>query len=277
MRLGEDVKGVRIGDRVGVGAQSGACLKGDCAACSDNIENYCPHAFDTYNSTWPTGEKTSGGYAKYWRGDATFVFAIPEGVDSAAAAPMLCAGATLYSPLKSNGAEGRKVGIVGIGGLGHFGLLWARALGASRVVAISRTDAKKNDALEMGADDFIATSDEGYEKKHANSLDLIVSTISGPGVPLGKYLDLLDIGGQFIQVGAPEDPIPAFTAFSLILKRVKVGGSLIASPTEIREMLQLAAEKKIQPWVNERPMADANQAIIDFEKGLPRYRYVLTN
>ena len=232
----------------------------------------------TYNSKWPTGEKSYGGYSRHWRGDSHFVFAIPDGVDSAEAEPMLCGGVTLYSPLKQNGCgPGKRVGIVGIGGLGHFGLLWAKALGADEVVAISRTDSKKEDAFKMGATKFIATAEEGYEKTYANSLDLIVSTVSGPGMPLTSYLSLLDIGGQFIQVGAPEDPVPSFMAFSLILKKVKVGGSLIGSPDEIREMLQLAADKKIHPWINERPMADANQALVDFEKGLPRYRYVLKN
>jgi D-arabinose 1-dehydrogenase-like Zn-dependent alcohol dehydrogenase len=111
----------------------------------------------TYNSKYPTGEKTYGGYSKFWRGDSNFVFAIPDGVDSAEAAPMMCGGVTLYSPLKQNGCgPGKRVGIVGIGGLGHFGLLFAKALGADRVVAISRTDAKKADALKMGADDFVS-------------------------------------------------------------------------------------------------------------------------
>jgi D-arabinose 1-dehydrogenase-like Zn-dependent alcohol dehydrogenase len=110
----------------------------------------------TYNSKWPTGEKSYGGYARYWRGDNNFVFVIPDGVDSAEAAPMLCGGVTLYSPLKQNGCgPGKRVGIVGIGGLGHFGLLWAKAMGA-HVVAISRTNAKKEDALKMGADSFVS-------------------------------------------------------------------------------------------------------------------------
>jgi alcohol dehydrogenase (NADP+) len=254
-------------------------LKGDCPSCASGSENYCQVASThTYNSKWPSGEKAYGGYAKYWRGDNNFVFAIPDAVSSAEAAPMLCGGVTLYSPLKQNGCgPGKRVGIVGIGGLGHFGLLWAKALGADKVVAISRTDAKKEDAFKMGADEFIATAEEGYEKTYANSLDLIVSTVSGPGLPINSYLSLLDIGGQFIQVGAPEDPIPQFMAFALILKKVKIGGSLIGSPAEIREMLQLAADKNIHPWINERPMEDANKTIVDFEKGVPRYRFVLKN
>lgn len=191
---------------------------------------------------------------------------------------MLCGGVTVYSPLKRYGCgPGKTVGIVGIGGLGHFGLLFAKALGADKVVAISRTDSKKADALKMGADSFIATEEEGWAKKNANSIDLIVSTVSSPKMPVADYLTLLKVQGHFIQVGAPEDVIPPFSAFSLIVKGVKFGGSLIGSPKEIREMLELAAEKKIKPWIEERPMEEANKAIVDMENGDARYRYVLCN
>lgn len=172
---------------------------------------------------------------------------------------------------------GKRVGIVGIGGLGHFGLLWAKMLGADKVIAISRSDSKKEDAKKLGADDLIATGKEGWEKDHANSLDLIVSTVSGPNMPLSGYLSLLDVGGRFIQVGAPEDPVPQFAAFALIAKKVSVEGSAIGSPAQIQEMLQLAAKNKIKPWINEVPMSDANKAIVQFEEGKPRYRFVLKN
>ena len=279
-RVGSKVtNGVKVGDRVGVGAQCGSCLRGDCAECSNGYENYCSKgSTHTYNGKWPTGEKSYGGYAKYWRGNNHFVFKIPDAIPSQEAAPMLCGGVTVYSPLKQNGAgPGKRVGIVGIGGLGHFGLLFAKALAADKVVAISRTDAKKADALKLGADEFIATADKDWETKHANSLDLIVSTVSSPSLPLGGYLSLLDVGGKFIQVGAPEDVMPSFYAFALIIKKVSIGGSLIGSPNEIREMLQLAADKGVHPWINEKPMAEANKAIVDFEAGVPRYRFVLKN
>lgn len=190
---------------------------------------------------------------------------------------MLCGGITTYSPLVAGGAKGKRVGIVGIGGLGHFGLLWAKMLGAEKVIAISRSGAKKDDAKELGANDLIATGEEGWDTKHANSLDLIVSTVSGPNMPLQGYLNLLDVGGRFIQVGAPEDPVPPFTAFALIAKKVSVEGSAIGSPKQIQEMLELAAKNKVKPWIQEMPMSDANKAIIDFEKGVPRYRFVLKN
>ena len=130
----------------------------------------------------------------------------------------------------------------------------------------------------MGADTFIATDEDAdWASTHAGSLDLIVSTVSSPNLPLQQYLGLLDINGQFVQVGAPEDPIPQFNAFALILKNIKIGGSLIGSPREIREMLELAASTKTRAWVQTREMRDANQVLVDFSEGLPRYRYVLVN
>ncbi|KAF7196272.1 NADP-dependent alcohol dehydrogenase 6 [Pseudocercospora fuligena] len=280
IRVGKEVKsGIKVGDRVGVGAQAGSCHRGDCDECQHDDEQYCKNNFVmTYGAKWPSGHKAMGGYAKYWRGDGHFVFAIPEEIPSEEAAPMLCGGVTVYAPLKQNGVgPGKRVGIIGIGGLGHMGLMFARALGADKVVAISRTSEKKDDAIKMGADDLIATGEEGWNTKHKNSLDVIVSTVSSPKLPLMGYLDLLDVGGTFVQVGAPDDPIPGFLAFALIMKKVKITGSLIGSPKEIREMFELAAKMKVKPWIQKRPMSEANQAVVDFEDGKPRYRYVLTN
>jgi len=270
--------GIKVGDRVGVGAQTDSCRQPDCEMCADGIENHCGSMVGTYNSTHHNGDKTYGGYANYWRGPSHFVFKIPDEIPSEEAAPMLCAGITVYSPLKANGCgPGKRVGIVGIGGLGHFGLLFAKALGASEVVAISRTSTKKEDALKMGATGFIATEDEGWETKNAKTLDLIVSTVSSPNLPLMGYFSLLRNFGQFIQVGAPEDPIPPFQAFALIGKGVKMGGSIIGSPDEIRNMLAVAASKKVHPYINQYPMKEANKAVVDFNAGKPRYRIVLVN
>lgn len=191
---------------------------------------------------------------------------------------MLCGGVTVWNPLVKNGAgPGKRVGIVGVGGLGHFGLLWAKALGCDEVVAISRTNAKKEDAQKMGADRFIATEEEGWAKKNSRSLDLIVCTVSSPNMPLAQYFQLLRTNGQFIQVGAPEDKIPGFSVFALIMKGVKFGGSAIGSPADIASMLKFAAEKNIHPWIQERSMKDANSAVVDMDAGKARYRYVLCN
>ena len=269
---------MKLNDKVGVGAQSGSCL--DCEECLNGQECYCLKGLiGTYNGKYPDGSKSYGGYAKYCRAPAHFVVKIPDALKLEEAAPMLCGGITVFAPLKRNGAgPGKRVGIVGIGGLGHFGLLFAKALGADEVVAISRSSAKKDDAFAMGATRFIATSeDPKWMKTHSRSLDLIISTVSSPDMPLEGYFKLLRTRGEFIQVGAPEDKVPAFSAFALIAKQCKLGGSAIGSVTEIGEMLQFAAEKGIKPWVTVRDMGEANKAIVEMEDGKARYRYVLRN
>ncbi|KAL5334848.1 hypothetical protein BJX70DRAFT_391091 [Aspergillus crustosus] len=288
-RIGSAVtQPIKLGDRVGVGAQSSSCHRVDCEACADNEESYCPRVVGTYNSRYPDGSKAYGGYANRWRGPGEFVFSIPEELSSAAAAPLLCGGVTVFAPLRRFGAgPGKSVGIVGIGGLGHMGLLFAKAMGSDSVVAISRSSAKKDDALGggsspgqagLGADVFIATGEEkNWAKKYARSLDLIICTVSGENMPLSGYLRLLKRNGVFVQVGAPEEPLPALRAFSLIQKGVKVTGSNIGSPGDIRAMLALAAEKGVVPWVQTRPMEEVNVALTEMHEGKARYRYVLEN
>lgn len=276
IKVGKNVKHIKVGDRVGVGAQSGSCL--DCEECAAGLEQHCTRMVGTYNGKYPDGSKSYGGYSDYCRAPGHFTVKIPDGLSTAEAAPMLCGGVTTWSPLKNNGAgPGKKIGIIGVGGLGHFGLLWAKALGCDEVVAISRSNNKKEDALKIGATKYIATSEEGWHKKNARSLDLIVSTVSSPNMPLAKYLQLLSTHGQFIQVGAPEEPFPAFSAFALIGKGCKIGGSAIGSPADITEMLEFAVKHNVRPWIQERPMKDANQAVVDMDHGDARYRYVLCN
>jgi D-arabinose 1-dehydrogenase-like Zn-dependent alcohol dehydrogenase len=206
------------------------------------------------------------------------VFAIPEAIKSEDAAPMLCGGVTVYAPLKQNGVgPGSRVGIIGVGGLGHMGIMFARALGADKVYAISRTEEKKADAMAMGADGLIATEKEGWSTEWRNSLDVIICTVSSPKMPFSEYLNLLDVGGTFVQVGAPDEALPPVLPMALIMKKVSIKGSLIGSPAEIREMLELAAERGVKPWIQKRKMEEANQVLTDFEEGLPRYRYVLEN
>lgn len=205
VRVGSNVKHVKVGDRVGVGAQARSCLQKDCPDCSSHLENHCAvESVNTYGSVYPRNEgKSYGGYADHNRTNGHFVFKIPDGLSSADAAPMLCGGVTVYSPLKANGCgPGKTVGIVGVGGLGHFGVLFAKALGADRVVGISRKSDKKGDALALGADEYIATSDDAdWATKNKRSLDLIISTISSEKMPLTDYLGLLKTKGTFIQVG----------------------------------------------------------------------------
>lgn len=205
VRVGNNVKHIKQGDRVGVGAQARSCLRSDCPDCSVGLENYCRITkANTYAGKHPNGEgPTMGGYADYNRSHSRFVFRIPDGLPSEYAAPMMCGGITLYSPLKDNGCgPGKRVGIVGVGGLGHFGVLFAKALGADRVVGISRKEDKRESVLALGADDYIATEDDkDWASKHMHSLDLIVCTVSSAHMPLTGYLKLLATKGAFIQVG----------------------------------------------------------------------------
>jgi alcohol dehydrogenase (NADP+) len=283
VRVGSEVKHVKVGDRVGVGAQSDSCLnrKGKCNDCSNGLENMCTKEgrCDTYNRRFLNGDKSYGGYGDYHRCPNHFVMKIPDKLASSDAAPMLCGGVTTYAPLKDNGCgPGKRVGIVGVGGLGHFGVLWAKALGADRVVGISRKNVKRDDVLKLGADEYIATDDDtDWATKYAGTLDLIVCTVSSTKMPLQGYLGLLDTRGKFIQVGVPEEPLPQIMAFDLVAKGKSLGGSCIGPPAQIEEMLQLAAEKGVKPWIEERDMEDANKALLDFEAGKPRYRYTLVN
>jgi D-arabinose 1-dehydrogenase-like Zn-dependent alcohol dehydrogenase len=192
---------------------------------------------------------------------------------------MLCGGVTLYSPLRYwNCGPGKSVGIIGIGGLGHFGILFAKAMGADRVVGISRRESKRTEVIQMGADEYIATSDsDDWAARYDRSLDLLISTVSSAQMPMGDYLKLLKKDGAFVQVGNPDDGDMSVQAASVISRRIRFTGSTIGSPQQIRDMLALAAEKDLKFWVETRPMAEANEAIIDMAGGKARYRYVLVN
>ncbi|OOF98854.1 hypothetical protein ASPCADRAFT_140267 [Aspergillus carbonarius ITEM 5010] len=283
VRIGSEVKGLQLGDRVGVGPQSDSCrgrVQGPCVECSTGNEKYCPNLWTgTYSGRYIDGSLSYGGYALYNRVPAHFAVRIPERIESSAAAPMLCAGATVYAPLKQYGCRpGKRVGILGVGGLGHFGILFAKALGADAVIALSRSDAKRKNALELGADGFIAYEGGGdWVKEYAGSLDLIISTVSSNTIPILDALKLLRANGSFVQVGNPEDGPFTIPAGALIGMGLRFAGSKIGSPGEIEEMLQLAVEKNVKPWVEKRMMEDANQVIADMDSGKARYRYVLVN
>ena len=285
---------------MGVGAQNDSCQcrkppqtvedYSACDACATGNEVYCPHMVLTYGAKYltPGGGKSMGGYAKYHRCPAKFAFKIPDGLASEHAAPMMCAGLTVFSPLTHFGnhgqgpidqrLKGQSVGVIGVGGVGHFAILFAKALGASRVVALSRRRNKSADALALGADEYIATAeDEGWETKHASSLDLILCAISSSDMPLSSYIGLLKRDGIYCQLGLPDDGLFKVGAGSIASQRRTLTGSFMGSPHEIRAMLQIAAEKGIKPWVVTRPMREANQVILDMEHGKARYRYVLVN
>ena len=188
MRVGSGVtNGISVGDRVAVGPQSDACLcrRGVCQECASGRENYCHvHLTGTYNGRYLSGDKSFGGFGRYHRAPSHFVFRVPDGLPSAYAAPMMCAGLTTYSALTRNGCgPGKNVGIIGIGGLGHFGILWAKALGAEKVVSISRRSNKREDAVRLGADEYVATEEDvDWAAAHTMTLDLLICTVSSSQV-----------------------------------------------------------------------------------------------
>lgn len=185
VKVGSQTQGIKVGDRVGVGAQGDSCLSrfGKCEECETNDENYCDKIVWAYNSTHFNGDNNTGGFSTYHRSPSHFVVKIPDGLESAQAAPMLCGGATVYRPLKDHNVKpGMTVGIVGVGGLGHYGVLFAKAMGA-KVVGISRREAKRDEVMGLGADNYIATADEkDWAQKYAKSLDLIISTVASSKV-----------------------------------------------------------------------------------------------
>ncbi|KAG6007121.1 hypothetical protein E4U21_006305 [Claviceps maximensis] len=281
VRVGSKAEGgIKIGDVVGVGAQSDSCLgrDGPCSECSTDAENYCKKIVGTYGAVHRNGGKAYGGYSLYHRCPSHFVIKVPDGLAPEHAAPMLCGGVTVYSPLKHfRAGPGKRIAVAGVGGLGHFAVLFAKALGADEVVGISRKASKRQEALDLGCDDYIATDDDkDWGKHNARRFHLIISTVSSDKMPLSDYLNTLALDGTLVQVGAPENAVPLYI-HNIVLGRRRIAGSCIGSPKEIREMFQLAVDKKIKPWVEKRPMKDANQAIIDLEDGKARFRYVLQN
>lgn len=275
-RVGSQVKEFKVGDRAGVGAQVASCY--ECRACKSDNENYCPKSLSTYADKYPDGVVTQGGYSTAIRAHEQFVFPIPEALESRYAASMLCAGLTVFSPLKRNGAgPGKKVGIVGIGGLGHYAIMFAKAMGAE-VYAFTHDKSKVEDIKKMGADHVIVTDDKGdFAKELAHTLDLIVSTRDvAEGMPLQQYLSMLWVHGRFVTVGLPDKPLPQLTAFDLNPNGCFLGSSHIGSKKEAIEMLQLASDKGIKPWIEELPMKDVKQAVERLKRNDVRYRFILT-
>lgn len=267
----------KVGDRVGVGAQGGSC--GKCEWCLNKKEQFCASGMiGTYQGTWEDGSYSRGGYANYMRCHGHLAVPIPEAIASADVASLLCAGVTTFSPMRRfNVGPGKKVGVVGIGGLGHLALQWSNALGAE-TYALSHSDSKLADAAKLGVkpENFIIAKDiEATGDKWNRSLDLIICT-SSHLLPIEElYFKMLRPEGTLVLCGLPEDKLPSFYAQRLVGKSISLAGSLIGGTGEIEEMLALAAAKNIRPWIEVRPLSEASQAVKDLEDGKARYRYVL--
>ncbi|MDQ1067986.1 NAD(P)-dependent alcohol dehydrogenase [Streptomyces canus] len=270
--VGPGVTKYKVGDRVGVGCLVDSCR--ECDNCKAGLEQHCTGGnVGTYNSVGKDGEPTYGGYSEKVVVDENFVVRIPEGLALDVAAPLLCAGITTYSPLKRWGAApGKKVAVIGLGGLGHMGVKIAHALGAE-VTVLSQSLRKKDDGLKLGADHYYATSDEDTFKDLAGSFDLILSTVSAP-LDFGAYLGLLRAGGALVNVGAPEEPI-SLNLFSLIGGSKTLAGSAIGGIAETQEMLDFCAEHGIGSEIELIAASEINEAYERVVNSDVRYRFVI--
>lgn len=271
--IGSEVSKFKVGDLAAVGCMVDSCRK--CEPCRQGLEQYCEKGnIQTYNGPDKhSGGQTFGGYTERVVVDEDFVLRVPENLDPAATAPLLCAGITTYSPLKHwKVGPGVKVGVVGIGGLGHMGVKLAKAMGAY-VVVITTSPAKAEDARRLGADEVIFSTDEGQMKANANSLHFILDCVSAQH-DVNAYLSLLKMDGTLTLVGAPEHPLPV-APFSLIPARKNFAGSTIGGIAETQEMLDFCGRHHITADIELIHIRDINDAYERLLKGEVRYRFVI--
>jgi uncharacterized zinc-type alcohol dehydrogenase-like protein len=270
--VGPEVTRHRVGDRVGVGCMVNSC--GECANCRSGNEQYCLNGMvATYGVVDRDGTITQGGYSTHVVVDADYVLRVPDGIDPAAAAPLLCAGITTYSPLRRWGAgPGKRVAVVGLGGLGHMAVKLAHAMGAD-VTVLSQSLKKQEDGLRLGADHYYATSDPDTFTALAGRFDLIVNTVSA-SIDVDAYLSLLALDGALVNVGAPAEPL-SLNVFSLIGARRTYAGSMIGGIPETQEMLDFCAEHGIGAEVEVIPADQINDAYERVLASDVRYRFVI--
>ncbi|KAL2348989.1 hypothetical protein Fmac_002989 [Flemingia macrophylla] len=271
--VGSKVQKFKVGDKVGVGCLVGSC--GSCQSCADDLENYCPKLILTYSAMYKDGTITYGGYSDLMVADEHFVVGIPDGLPLDAAAPLLCAGITVYSPLRYFALDkpGLHVGVVGLGGLGHVAVKFIKAFGA-KVTVISTSPNKKEEAIQhLGADSFLISRDQDQMHAAKGTLDGIIDTVSAVH-PLVPLLGLLKYHGKLIMVGLPEKPLE-LPAFALLSGRKLIGGSVMGGMKETQEMLDFAAKHGVKPDIEVIPMDYVNTAMERLQKADVKYRFVI--
>ena len=272
--VGSRVRGFKPGDLAGVGCMVDSC--GHCHSCNEGVEQYCENGFTgTYNGPMFGGENTHGGYSQSIVVKESFVLSIKhDKKELASVAPLLCAGITTYSPLRHWGAgPGKKVGIVGLGGLGHMGVKIAHAMGA-HVVLFTTSPGKIADGKRLGADEVCISTDPKQMAAYANQFDFILNTVAAPH-NLDPLLQLLKLDGTMTLVGAPAEPHPSPGVFNLILKRRQLAGSLIGGIRETQEMLDFCAQHDIVSDIEVIPMDYINTAYERMLKSDVKYRFVI--
>ena len=273
VNVGAKVNKFKEGDTVGVGCMVDSCLT--CASCKDNLEQFCENGtIWTYNSPDKhTNGITYGGYSESIVVDKAFVLKIPKNLDLAATAPLLCAGITTYSPLRHHKVtKGQKVGVVGLGGLGHIGVKLAKALGA-HVVVFTTSSNKVEDALRLGADEVVNSKNEDEMKKHLNSFHFILDTVSAKH-DINAYLLLLGRDGNLTQVGVPPEPL-SLNVGGLVFGRRSLSGSLIGGIKETQEMLDFCGKHNVTADIELISIQNINEAYDRLEKSDVKYRFVI--
>ncbi len=272
VKTGSSVKQFKVGDTAGVGCFVDSCRT--CSPCKQGTEQYCEKGMNlTYNGHDKDGNPTYGGYSTQIVVDENYVLSIPENLPMDKAAPLLCAGITTYSPLKTwNIKPGDKVAVIGLGGLGHMGVKIAAAMGAE-VTVLSTSDRKKADALQFGATHFVNTSNPSVFTDYANHFSFILNTAAG-NIDLNQYLSLLKLDGTMVVVGIPEKP-GTINAFSLIGGRKRLAGSLIGGIKETQEMLAFCSQHNITPEIEVIKIDQINDAYERMIKSDVRYRFVI--
>ncbi len=270
---GPSVKKFKVGDIAAIGVIVDSCRK--CAPCDRGEEHFCLEGPTlTYAATDRVdGTTTMGGYSNNYVVDERFAHTVPANLDLAGVAPLLCAGITTYSPLRHwKVGPGMKVGIIGLGGLGHMALKFAHSFG-SHTVQLTSSPKKKGDALRLGADEVVISRDEEQMKKHAGSFDFIIDAVSAPHA-MEPYLELLKQDGTLTIVGLPDKP-PSIDIFHLITKRISVAGSMIGGMPETQEMLDYCGKNNITADVEVIPMEKVNEAFERMLKQDVKYRFVI--
>ena len=270
--VGSEVTKHKVGDHVGVGCMVNSC--GECSSCKAGFEQYCkPGANFTYNAIDKDGTVTQGGYSQAVVVNENFVLHIPESLPLDAAAPLLCAGITLFSPLRHWKAGPKtRLAIIGLGGLGHMGVKLGAAMGAE-VTVLSQSLKKMEDGLRLGAGHYYATAERDTFKKLRSSFDLILNTVSA-NLNLGDYLNLLDVDGSLVELGIPEHPMEV-PAFPLALARRSLSGSNIGGIAETQEMLDFCAEHDVTPEIEVIDPDYVNEAYERVLASDVRYRFVM--
>jgi uncharacterized zinc-type alcohol dehydrogenase-like protein len=271
--VGEHVKKFKVGDLAAVGCMVDSCR--ECDYCKEGLEQYCEEGnTGTYNSPDKhLGTQTYGGYSESIVVDEAFVLKVPEHLDLAATAPLLCAGITTYSPLKHwNVGKGQKVGVVGLGGLGHMAVKIAKAMGAE-VIVYTTSQSKVEDAKRLGADDVVLSKDDQQMQRYAGKLHFVLDAVSAQH-DINAYLNLLRVDGSLALVGAPEHPLPV-AAFSLIPYRRSFAGSMIGGIEETQEMLDFCGKHNIVADIEMINIQQINEAYERLLKGDVKYRFVI--